>query len=361
MNEIAEAFAKEGIVEFANNGGTPKVESQQPSQQTPTVEAQSDVVVLDEPQGTVANDPHKEPDYDSWLNGKFGKNAEALQAELQELGTLREIKNADPYKSPLGKQFDILVAQGTKPEDAVRYLTADETKLSNKDYLVFEAQRTFPDADPTRITRNIDKKYGIGEFAPKKDDGEGNMIVDTEAEKDNIFAMEMDAQNAKKNFKTLREELVKPHTPREQVEQKGKEQQRVASWQPHLKKITQEFKEFKIPLGKDKEGKPIVTLKSNVKNFDGAILDKFIQDNNIQPNEEGFKQLDDFKENVYFLQNRADILWKTAEWARSQNDKEWQARIHNPNLKAPNSADFGGSKNKSKSDQYADAFDRVLK
>ena len=328
-----------------------------PSAPAPAVDEQ--IINLDDsPEPTPTTPPPS--DFNSLLNGKFGMNEADLQTRLQEFDKYKELASADPYKSPLGKQFDQLVAQGVNPDAAVRYLTVDEQKLSDKDVLMFKMQRESPDATAEQISRFIDKKYGLGDFAPKKDDGEGNMIKDDEAEKDNFFQLKMDSQPVRKEFKSLKEELVKPHTPREAIEKQSTEQQRVAQWQPLKDKIKSEFKQILIPVGKDKDGNPLTKLKASVKDFD-VDLDTIINSTpNLKADEQGIAYVKQVMEDAYILRNKAEIFHKIGQWARSQSDKDWQARISNPVLKNSNPNDFGGTQAKTKDDQHVEGWQKVL-
>lgn len=315
-------------------------------------------IELDKSEAPKAETP-KQEDFNSLLSGKFGRDEQTLARELEELGTLRESVKANPYKSAIGEQIDRLIAQGASPEAAVRYVTADESKLTDKEVLMFKMQRDMPDSNSEQISRYIEKKYGIGAFAPQKDDGEGNMIKDEEAEKDNLFAMAMDSKAIRKEFKDIKEELVKPRTSREQVENQTKEQQRVSNWKPIQKKLLEEFKHYNIPYG-IKDGKPMINLKAAVKDFN-VNLEAYIQSNHdLIADENGLQTVRQAMEDAYLLQNKADIFKKVGEWARSQSEENWHKLIHNPSIKAPQS-DFGGNaSNKSRSDQLVEGWQKVL-
>jgi len=338
-------------------GESIKTDGGKPAEPTTTPEVPQETleVVLEDKKET---EPPKTEDFASQLSGKFGRDEATLSKELEELTTLRETVKANPYKSSIGEQLDRLIAEGTDPEAAVRYITADETKLSDRDVLLFKMQREQPKATQEQIVRYLEKKYQVGAFAPKKDDGEGNMVTDTEAEKDNLFAMAMDAQGVRKEFKTLKDELVKPRVSREQVENQTKEQQRVASWKPLQTKLLEEFKHYNIPYG-NKDGKPIANLKAEVKNFT-ADIEAYIKDNpHLLANEEGIQSVRQAIEDAYLLQNKADIFYKIGEWARSQSAQDWHKLIHNPSLKKPQS-DFGGTSAKTSSDQLVEGWQKVL-
>lgn len=351
-----EAKVEEGGKPEPIQQNQPIIEKVEPAQEQQVVQE----IVIDAPEP--AKETPKE-DFNSFLSGKFGRDEATLKQELQELQTLRETVKADPYKSPLGKQFDNLVAQGVNAEAAIRYLTVDETKLGDKEVLLFKMQRESPNATAEQISRYIDKKYGLGDFAPKKDDGEGNMIKDEEAEKDNLFQLQMDSQPVRKEFKSLQEELIKPVVSRETIASKTAEQQRVEGWKPLKSKLREEFKQIQIPYG-NRDGKPIATLKAAVKNFDftDAEIDQIIQSNpNLKPDAEGVKYLNQVLEDAYFLRNRADLFYKVGEYARSMNDKQWQQTIHNPQLKNGQTQDFGGTSSKTKDDQLVEGFMKALK
>lgn len=341
---------------ISTDSGKQEVKNEAPTQ-TEQVSRETLEVVLDEPKAETKVEQPKE-DFASFLNGKFGRDEQTLAKELEELTTLRETVKANPYKSALGEQIDTLIAQGVEPSAAVRYVTADESKLSDKDVLIFKMQREQPQASQEQIASYIERKYKVGAFAPKKDDGEGNMVTDEEAEKHNLFDMAMEASQVRKEFKALKDELVKPRTSREQIENQSKEQQRVASWQPIQKKLLEEFKQYTIPYG-NKDGKPIANLKAEVKNFT-ADINAYIEANpHLLANEEGIQSVRQALEDAYLLQHKAEIFYKVGEWARSQSNENWHKLIHNPVLKSPQT-DFGGTSQKSRSDQLVDGWSKVL-
>ncbi len=344
------------------DGGKPPVTEQKPVVETPAPAqaeaAETPEIVLDK-----VEEVKPVEDFNSMLNGKFGMDENTLKGALDERQRLIQLSQAESYKSPLGKQFDNFVASGVNPEAAFRYLTVDEAKLGDKEVLSFKMQREMTNATPEQISRALDKKYAVGEFAPKKDDGEGNLIKDEQAEKDNLFQMAIDATPVRKEFKALKEEMVKPLVSRETLEKQTAEQQRINGWQPLKEKLRKEFKQIPIPYG-NKDGKPIATLKAAVKNFDFTDED-FDQVLSMRPDlkndDEGISYVKQVMEDAYLIRNKSDIFYKVGEWARSQSDKEWQKLVHNPQIKNASQSDFGGASQKTKDDFLVEGFANIGK
>lgn len=296
-------------------------------------------------------------DWSAYLAERFGEgNADAIKTKLTERDHFERLTKADPYKSALGGQLDELLGKGVKPENAIRYLTVDAEQLVKDGKFRELRELTLgmerPDLTPQEISDLIDMKYGIGKS--KKDD---------DSEKMGLLQLKFDVGADKEKFAELKKKLIEPASNnRDRVQADFNNTQRVKSWEGHTKKLVEEFTSLNIPVGLDKEGKPLRTVAFKIK--DKSVLERLSKDMqtiiekspSLAADADGIALLKEIAEDRVWKLLKPQIAQSLVQSGVSDKNKFWSKTLHNTQLDGQNGAhDFGGSANTSE-DAFVEAI-----
>lgn len=293
-----------------------------------------------------------EADWTQFLTEKFGEgNADAISTKLKEREHFEQLTKATPYKSALGGQLDELLAKGVKPENAVRYLTIDPKSLSDKEIRAMAMGAERADLTADEISDLIDMNYGIGKFA--KDD---------ESEKQGLLRLKYDVGADRQKFDELKQKLVEPDNNQDRVKADFNNTKRIESWKGHTKKLIEDFKSIDIPVGQDKDGKPLKVASFKIK--DRAVLEKLNKDiqtiieksPSLVADENGLAIVREIAQDRAFKYLLPQIAQSLVRSGMSNRDGFWSKELHNTQLGSQNGAhDFGGS-GQSSDDRFVEAI-----
>lgn len=250
----------------ATESQTATTEEAQPTEQGSQESQQSEAVFeLNNEQGQPAEQTQTSvPSFEEEFQKRFGVPATAVKPEdLSGLETLRKKAEAKSYRSALGESFDELVApvenggKGIPPEVAIQYIS-DTSKLSLRDYRAMMMKFDYPQFSNEKIQDLIDIEYKLGKHAGVEDDDEPS--VREEKERVGLLKLEKDVFDLRKKEGEFKKKLLEPFESRGKIEAQEKaelatkqaekaEATRKEQWKTASKKLFDELKSFKIPIG----------------------------------------------------------------------------------------------------------------
>ncbi len=309
-------FAKDGV-DLLNK---PAVEAAKPAEEKPIEVAK----------------PAVEKSEDAPPADEYRTKYEALE---KEVAPLREkATEADKYKAqldadPYDGDTEIaalakLKKQGIPTETALKYLGMDISTMSAKDKMVLSIQLAKPTIKREDIEFQVNKKYGLGEFASENEQGEKD---ESQGLKDIEFEVAgQDGIEAK--LAQQKEDLLKVAAkPRSEV---AKEQTELAiknDWEKQLPTLKEKAKTFELTVkGLDKPIKIDLDLKDEDVN---ELVENWTKSGHA-PTESNLKVAEKILHEAAIGRNTAKIVEKAIMAVTGKQEEVHYDELHNPSAKA---------------------------
>lgn len=338
---LADALAQMGV---GGKGEMPGANNQQQSTQTTTSTTSTTPGSGDGSQqaggsqqaaGTKTPEQISDEAFNTRLNEMFGADGATLKTTLEEAKSAKELLGASPYKHAITKAMDELLAKNIEPEVALRYLTTDETKLGDKELMALDMRLSRTDMTPDDINKYIEMKYKIGAY--KESD---------EKEQDGLLQLKFDSGNIRQNFGATKQKMLENGVSRDQVAFNQNQASRVENWKPAITKLKTELDTIQIPIGVDKDGKPIHSFPFKLGNTDGLFqeLDYLITNSpKLMADEKGINFVKGVLQDRAIKLNLPAIAHSIATHAKGQNDAWWSNFMENPKFSQQGSSSTGGA------------------
>lgn len=288
--------------------------------------------------------------FESRLKESFGSDSQGLKQVLDQAKKSSELLAASPYKTGIAKALDELVAKNVDPQTALKYITTDLEKMSDREIYALKMRLDNPELKDDEIESAIDRKFKIGS---RKENDEG--------EKDGLVDLKIAVRDIRTNAQEVKNKMLEQGESRDQVAAKHLNAERISKWNGEKANILNEFKTLKIPLKVDAQGKVLEHFNFEVGNLEAAskqlegLIDRFSK---LQPDENGKAFVRQVIQDHLIINNLGAIMRGVTSYARGQNDQWWANYLDNQNISRNNNGGQGGGagNNGSTDQQIADAF-----
>lgn len=282
--------------------------------ETPTSESTATVV-------TETPEVKNESPLDS-LYQKLGvKSEDEIRERLSELQTIKE-------KNTLGKLIDTLAEKGIDPVTAVTFHKLDVDKLSAKDKIAWDTKMQHPNLTDEQIGALIDEEYGDETNLAQQ----AKLVIAGDAAGKRL---------SEQKVKILDPTLASKENELKQAEFEQNEAKRVNEWKstPKVKELIASLNkiEEKVSFSTFGEDKPVNKSfnfayqipKGGLEKVETSLRQIAIA-NGLDPNDsKSMEQLKPMAENLYWLENKSNVLKSLANTVASQLHKEYSVKYNN--------------------------------
>lgn len=319
-------------------------------------------------------------DIEAEIEKRFGKKATAISEELSSIETLRKKAEAKSYRTAYAEEFDNLTApveaggKGVPAKVALQYLE-DTTKMSDRDYkalmLKMEYGSQFTDSE---IQGLIDSQFLLGKNAGVREGDDE--LVRSEKEKEGLLKLKFEVANLRKQEGEFKKKLLEPYASKGTIDAqdaKGKAERaelaRKEAWKPTAKKLVDEFKNFKIPVGSKTvgEGDKARTVPMGHFNYEvpqatrdqvAQAVNNFIDNNpDLAVDANGQARVNQFMRLALLDAAAQDMFDKAIKFGNSQEKEFWSKQLNNVSL----GVDGGKQFDQSGQGGSGDFYEEVLK
>lgn len=287
----------------------------------------AEAATTDQPATPPSEETKPETKNDSPFDTLFQKlNVKSEDEILAKLSELETIKG----KNTLGKLIDTLGEKGIDPLTAVTFHKLDVDKLSAKEKVAWDTKMQHPNLTDEQIDALVDEEYGDETNLAQQ----AKLVIAGDA-----AAKRLSEQKAKILDPTMaaKENEVK------QKEFEQAEAKRVSEWTktPKLKELLTNLNkiEEKVSFSTFGEDKPVnksfnfayTIPKEGIEKVEASLRQIAIA-NGLDPNDQkSIEQLKPAAENLYWLENKANVLRSLANTVASQLHKEYSLKYNNSN------------------------------
>ncbi len=275
---------------------------------------------------------NQEPDYRAKFKELYNVEPDELPSIMDRASKADQYKaqaEADPFDGDTESKaiFD-LKKKGIPAEIALRYLSMDLSKLSPKEKMVLSLQLAKPTIKREDIEFQVNKKYGLGEFAPKNDE---DVPDETQGLRDIEFEVAgQDGIDAK--LAQQKEDLLKVAAkPRSQVVKEQTEEALKTDWDKQLPALKTKATAYEVKL------KGVAPFKVDLDLSDDDV--KAISDNWIKsghgPTDANLQVAEKILREAALGRNVDKIVSKAVQAATGKLEEDVYDELHHTSLKNP--------------------------
>lgn len=273
----------------------------------------ADVIILPDQEKSNENAANNagSDDFETKFSERFKLDSKTAEERISSWEGLKAKAEAVPYQTPIGKAFDELTAKGVPEDVALKYIKADESKMSDLEFATFQLQLKH-NITEAEAKRKVERDFKIGEF---KDSDE--------SEADGLLDLKIKVGQERPEFSKLKEQMLAPFTNRASVEQEQKAGQRVKAWEAEVPKVLGEAQDLKLDVGVSDKGKPLFQIPFKVE--DPKIIAQLAQDAKtlvdgnpwLENTAEGRETLKTMLKNQAIVYNLPNILHKAVKLGKT--------------------------------------------
>jgi len=250
---------------------------------------------------------------------------EQVNKELEEAA----LKLAQPkYNNKVAEVLDEILSKTggdiNSNKDFVKntldLLTTDETKLDALSLVKFNLRMQYPNMSQDLLDAHLEQEYMQGENYTEEQNKAGQA------------KLEMAAKSASLSLSELKTKAFTTDTTKQAALHKLQEEKRQQSWAEPIKKVVEDFKSLKLPIGKvgGKNAYVNFDIPADVaKGYQEMVYNSMIQTGGL-PNEETVAIANNTLRALYIADNLEHITTHIWNKAQSEGIKKEIEQYHNP-------------------------------